>query len=169
MHTPFGLETSRLSLQPITAEHRKNLGQIYADPDVARYIGGDRLTEEAIDYQISGFAAEWYERGYGQSSVFHKETGEFLGRIGLHYWPNWNEIELGYVLGKSAQGQGFATEGAEAWIEWAEANNDIPYIIANIHPDNSASIHRAEKLGFTYDRNDLTPLGLPTLIYRLGF
>lgn len=169
MNALFELKTPRLSLRPLTTEHRHALGQIYADPDVARYIGGDRLTTEAIDYQISGFAAEWYERGYGQSAVFHKETGDFLGRIGLHYWPNWNEIELGYILGKSAQGQGFATEGSEAWIAWAEANKDIPYIIANIHPDNAASIHRAEKLGFSYDRDDVTPSGLPTLIYRLAF
>lgn len=169
MHTPFELRTPRLSLQPLTTEHRQALGEIYSDPDVARYIGGDRLTSEAIDDQVNGFAAEWHERGYGQSAVLNRETGEFLGRIGLHHWPNWDEIELGYILGKSVQGQGFATEGSRAWIEWAEANKDIPYIIANIHPENSASIRRAEKLGFTYDRDDATPSGLPTLIYRLVF
>lgn len=168
MYLPFELRTPRLSLRPLTTEHTHALAKIYADPDIARYIGGDRLTQEAIDYQVNGFAEEWKELGYGQSAVFHNETGEFLGRIGLHYWSNWDEIELGYILGKSAQGQGFATEGSKAWIEWAEANENIPYIIANIHPDNSASIHRAEKLGFTYGRDDVTPSGLPTLIYRLN-
>lgn len=132
-------------------------------------MGGDRLTEEAIDYQISGFADERYEHGYGQSAVIQKETDEFLGRIRLLYWSNWNEIELEYILGESAQGQGFATEGAKAWIEWAQANKDLHSIIANIHPKNSASIHRAEKLGFTYDRDDVTPPVHETLIYRLAF
>lgn len=167
MDSRFELRTPRLSLRPLAITHIQALTEIYADPEVARYIGGDRLTPEAIEYQVNGFAEEWIDRGYGQSAVFHRDTGDFLGRIGLHYWPNWDEIELGYILGKSAQGQGFATEGSQAWIEWAKANENIPYIIANIHPDNLASIHRAKKLGFTHDRNDMTPSGLPTLIYRL--
>lgn len=61
MHTPFELETPRLSLVPLTVEHREAPGQVYADPDVARYVGGDRLTDEAIDFQIGAFVAEWLD------------------------------------------------------------------------------------------------------------
>lgn len=56
---------------------------------------------------------------------------------------------------------------AEPHIEWATENRAIPSLIANIHPKNTASIHLATKLGFTFDRNDQTPSGIPTLIYRL--
>lgn len=44
------------------------------------------------------------------AEVLDHRSGAFLGRIGLHFCPAWNEIELGYVLGKEAQGKGIAFE-----------------------------------------------------------
>lgn len=144
------------------------MASIYADPDVARFVGGDRLTNEAIKSQVTSFADEWSEKGYGQSAVLDRQSGAFLGRIGLHFWPAWNEIELGYVLRKEAQGKGIAFEGCARWIEWAQSQSDVTYLIANIHPANAASIGLAKKLGFAFDRHDTTPSGLPTCIYRLN-
>ena len=37
-----------------------------------------------------------------------------------------------------------------------------------IHPDNTASIRFAERLGFTFDRRDVTPRGAEVCVYRLG-
>jgi RimJ/RimL family protein N-acetyltransferase len=161
------LDTVRLLLPPLAVGHTEALSAIYADPEVARYVGGDRLTAETIPWQVEAFAEEWDQRGYGQSAVLDRETGEFLGRIGLHFWPEWNEVELGYVFGQSAQGKGLAFEGSMRWIEWAKSEPGIDYLIANIHPDNAASIGLAKKLGFTFSRYDTTPSGLLTLIYRL--
>ncbi len=168
MNLSPGLDSNRLLLPPLAVEHTDALSTIYADPDVARYVGGDRLTAETIPLQVAAFAEEWEQRGYGQSAVLDRKTGEFLGRIGLHFWPEWNEVELGYVLSRSAQGKGFAFEGSMRWIDWAKSESDIDYLIANIHPDNAASIGLAKKLGFTFSRHDRTPSGLPTLIYRLN-
>ncbi len=115
------------------------------------------------------FADEWEGRGYGQNATILRETGQFIGRIGLHYWPEWDEVELGYVLARSAQGRGLATEGARAWLDIAAAIPDLDHVIANIHPENHSSTRLAEKLGFAFGRHDTTPSGQPTLIYRLDF
>lgn len=66
-------------------------------------------------------------------------------------------------------GGGLATEACRTWIEWAAQSEVVPYLIANIHPENSASIHLASKFGFIFDRHDETPSGIPTVIYRLDF
>lgn len=161
------LSTRRLRLPPLTRNHTEDLTAIYGDPEVARYVGGDRLTDETIPLQVAAFADEWAEHGYGQSAVILRESGEFVGRIGLHYWPQWDEIELGYILARSAQGTGLATEGAQAWLAWAKSAAKIDYVIANIHPENAASIGLAKKLQFELSRHDVTPSGQPTLIYRL--
>jgi RimJ/RimL family protein N-acetyltransferase len=161
--------TARLLLPPLERSHTQALAMVYSDPDVARYIGGQRLTAESIPVQVSAFADEWEERGYGQSAAILRETGQFIGRIGLHYWPEWDEVELGYILARSAQGRGLATEGARAWLEIAAAIPDLDYVIANIHPENHPSTRLAEKLGFAFSRHDTTPSGQPTLIYRLDF
>ena len=160
------LTTARLLLPPLTREHADDLVALYSDPEVARYVGGTTLTPDTIPGQAGRFADEWHDRGYGQSAVIDRESGEFLGRIGLHYWSTWNEVELGYVLAASAQGRGLAAEGSRAWIEWARSAPGIDYLTAVIDPRNAASIRLALRLGFALDRPDVTPSGVPVLVYR---
>ena len=162
------LSTSRLLLPPLTRSHLLEMKALYSDPEVGRYVGGDHLNDETISAQTAKFSDEWTKLGYGQSAAMLRSTNEFVGRIGLHYWPHWDEVELGYVLKRSAQGAGLAAEGATAWISWSESAPGIDSIIANIDPQNAASIGLATKLGFVFERRDVTPTGKPTVIYRLS-
>jgi hypothetical protein len=75
--------------------------------------------------------------------------GAFLGRAGLHPWPQWHEIELGFVLVRHAQGRGLATEAARAWPDVVSGELGLRRLTAVIHPDNAAS------------RALVTPAGLP--------
>ena len=162
------LSTARLLLPPLTVEHTADLVALYADPEVARYVGGAGLTPETIPLQAARFAAVWREHGYGQSAVIDRETGAFLGRVGLHYWPGWDEVELGYVLAAHAQHRGLAAEAAGAWIGWARASLDRDHLIAVIDPGNAASVGLAGRLGFVHDRDDVTPTGVPVRVFRVG-
>ncbi|MFI5711553.1 GNAT family N-acetyltransferase [Kribbella sp. NPDC051620] len=160
------LETTRLELVPLGPEFAAELWAIYADPDVARYVGGDSLTPESTLAQTERCAREWAERGHGQSAVIWKKTGQLIGRIGLSAWPEWREIELGYALSRSAQGHGLATEGAQAWIDWARNNLTDDYLTAVIHPDNAPSTRLTHRLGFTLGRKD-TVKGTAVNVYYL--
>ena len=162
------LSTERLFLPPLTLEHTADLVALYSDPEVARYVGGDGLTPETIPLQAARFAEVWRVHGYGQSAVLDRETGAFLGRAGLHYWPGWDEVELGYVLAASAQHRGLAAEAGEAWIDWARTSLARDHLIAVIDPRNAASIALAGRLGFTLERDDVTPTGVPVRVFRLG-
>ncbi|WP_240613435.1 GNAT family N-acetyltransferase [Brachybacterium endophyticum] len=62
---------------------------MHSDPDVARYVGGERPTPEIIAAQVESFTQACDERGYGQSAVFLRKGGQFFGRTQLHYWPVW--------------------------------------------------------------------------------
>jgi RimJ/RimL family protein N-acetyltransferase len=86
------LSTERLLLPPLTEAHSDDLIALYSDPEVARYVGGDALTPRTVPAQAARFAAIWREHGFGQSAVIDRETGAFLGRVGLHYWPAWDEV-----------------------------------------------------------------------------
>jgi RimJ/RimL family protein N-acetyltransferase len=163
------LTTDRLLLPPLTREHAADLVALYSDPEVARYVGGATLTPETIPLQAERLSDEWRERGYGQSAVIDRATGAFVGRAGLHYWPNWNEVELGYVLAATSQGRGLATEAGRAWIDWARAAPGIDSLIAVIDPRNTPSIAVAGRLGFTLERDDVTPTGVAVHIFRLEF
>ena len=161
------LATERLLLPPLTREHTPQLIALYSDPEVARYVGGSSLTPEHTAAQAGRLADEWRDHGYGQSAVVDRETGEFLGRVGLHYWPDWNEIELGYVLAASAQGRGLAAEASRAWIDWARSAPGIDSLTAVIDPRNAPSIALARRLGFEFARADTTPSGVAVRVYGL--
>jgi RimJ/RimL family protein N-acetyltransferase len=160
------LETTRLRPVPLGAEFASELWSVHSDPAVARYVGGESLTAESTRDQVEWFARVWEERAYGQSAVIWRATGEMLGRIGLSFWPEWDETELGYVLCRAAQGRGIAQEGARAWISWATANLAARHLIAVIHPDNTPSARLAQRLGFVVDRRE-TVRGLEVDVYHL--
>ncbi|MEU9141309.1 GNAT family N-acetyltransferase [Streptomyces sp. NPDC048404] len=47
-----------------------------------------------------------------------ESTGEFIGRVGLNYWEQFNEVELGWTLKAETWGRGYATEAARACLDW---------------------------------------------------
>lgn len=159
------LETARLRLVPICAENTVDLAAVYSDPDVARYIGADRLTSDETAAQVGRFVDVWDKWGYGQSAVIEKATNKFIGRVGLHPWTDWDEVELGWVIARSHQRKGFATEAAQAWIDWADGHVPDEHLIAVIQPGNKSSIATAIKLGFDFGREDQTPWN-PVVVYR---
>ena len=163
---PISFETSRLRLEPLTVDYGHRLGVLYRDPEVAKFLGGTRLTAEVAAQQAARFDSIWRERGLGQSAIHERATGSFIGRVGLHPWDEWDELELGWVIATPHQRQGMATEAASAWLDWARTNRPAEHLIAVIHPDNRASIRTAEKLGFIYDRDDKTSWS-DAVVYRL--
>ena len=161
------LETERLLMPPLSADHTAALAEVYADPEVARYIGGAALDAEGSAAQVARFEAVWREYGFGQSALVDRASGALLGRAGLHPWPQWDEVELGYVLARHAQGRGLATEAARAWLDVASETLALDRLTAVIHPDNAPSRALATRLGFRVHREDVTPAGVPVLVYEL--
>lgn len=124
------IQTGRLILRPITAADAPALATVYAHPDVSRYLRS--LDVDATARQVEGFADEWEQRGYGILSVFHRTTGTFLGRSGLHFWPQLREVEVGWVVRREAWGNGYATEAGAAALDWGFREHGLPAIVAII-------------------------------------
>ena len=151
-------------MPPLSGQHTEALTEVYADPDVARYIGGATLDAEGTAAQVARFDAVWREDGFGQSALLDRETGALLGRAGLHPWPQWDEVEFGYVLARHAQGRGLAGEAARAWLDVASTQLGLDRLTAVIRPDNAPSRALATRLGFRVHREDVTPSGVRVLV-----
>lgn len=160
--------TERLALRALDAGDGSLLAELYSDPEVARHIGGDGLDRVAAERQAQKFASVWDQRGYGQSIVCDRFTGTVMGRVGLHPWEEWGEVELGWVLARCYQGRGLAHEAARAWLEWGRREGVAQALTAVIQPGNAASIRLAERLGFRFERSDQTPWN-PVSVYRYDF
>jgi len=89
----------------------------------------------------------WALRGYGMWIVEERATGQFLGRAGLYEEHGWPGLEVAWTIRRDRWGEGFATEGGAAALEYAFTQLSRDRVISIIHPDNVASSRVAEKLG----------------------
>jgi RimJ/RimL family protein N-acetyltransferase len=157
------IETARLSLRPLGIGDLEEVVAMHEDPDVARF---NPLSRERAFERVRSNELQWAERGHGLFAVSDRTTGVFVGRVGLSYWPHFDETELGWTLRRQAWGLGYATEAAAACIGWGFSSLPLPYITAMIRPDNDRSQRVARRLGFSPLRDDEL-LGGPVTVYAI--
>ena len=84
--------------------------------------------------------------------VFDQENN-FIGRSGFIYADELNIVEMGYVLDHKSWGKGYATEIANALLEWARDAFEYKEIFAIARIDHLASISIMKKVGMEYVDN----------------
>ena len=141
------LETERCCLREMTEEDLDALYEIYSDESITRYMEGlYENPEEEREYitEYRKYVYEFYE--YGMWVIEEKENGRIIGRAGVD--PRGEENELGYVIGKSWQGLGYAYEVCSAIVNYMWQQGGCEEIISRVHRENEASVKLLEKLGF---------------------
>ena len=94
-------------------------------------------------------AGAWTIRGYAMFSLIRRDTGAWVGRIGLWYPEGWPDREVGWGLMREHVGKGYAAEAATAAIDYAFDVLGWDKLIHIIDPENMGSIALAERLGST--------------------
>lgn len=158
------VETQRLLLRPVEPTDLDEFAALHADPEVTQFIRP--LDRAAAEARLRLAEREWQETGYGLVAVLDRQSGDFLGRAGLKYWPEFDETELGWALRRDAWGHGFATEAARACLDWGFSEFEMPYLTAMISPENIRSVRVAERLGLNPMREDIL-LGEPVIVYGI--
>ncbi len=143
------LETARLLLREWRAEDLDPLAEIMADADVVRYLSGEPLSRAETWRMLTGRAGHWALRGYGFWAAVRKSDSALIGTVGLHYPEGWPGLEVGWTLGKPYWGEGYATEGARAAVDYCFLTQSVPRLISVIDPDNAPSQAVAQRLGET--------------------
>ncbi len=138
---------------PLTQGAMAEMVDLYRDPQVTEFLVP--LDEDGIRRRLEDNSRSWTERGYGPVGLYDRLTRRFLGRSGLHYWPDFDEVEVGWALRADAWGHGYATEAGRAWIEWGLKHLPVDRITANIDPANLASLRVAQRLHMVPARDDV--------------
>ncbi|MBF7996533.1 GNAT family N-acetyltransferase [Rahnella laticis] len=166
------LETERLILRGHRVEDFDDIAAQWADPAVVKYIGGTPSTREASWSRLLRYPGHWQMLGFGYWIVFEKHNGAeraFVGEIGLADYqrditPSLNGMaEMGWVVSPKFHGKGYASEAAQAVLNWAGASLDRQ-LCCIIEPEHQASIRLAEKCGFVA-QTDTTYHGAKTRIF----
>jgi RimJ/RimL family protein N-acetyltransferase len=96
------LETPRLILRQWQPADLDRYAELFADPEVARFIfrgqpaRRERLTEMSGDY-----LRQWRDLRLGPFAAIDRATGAWIGQIGLNhlaYWPGPEKTEVGWEL-----------------------------------------------------------------------
>lgn len=161
LDTRPAIETSRLVLRPLLHEDAVQIQKLVNHRDVAatcyslNYPYPDGLAET----WIAAHAELWNS---GKSVVFGIDrkpdsTNEgdrppgLIGVIGLEITPADERAELGYWLGVDFWNQGYATEAAQAVVEFGFESLGLHRIYARHFSGNVASGRVMQKIGMHYE------------------
>jgi RimJ/RimL family protein N-acetyltransferase len=149
--TPI-LTTPRLVLRTFRREDLPAYAALNRDPEVVRYLGGPLSREDSDG--IAEWAQECYARdGIGLLAVERRSDGEFLGMCGVHHQESVpDELEVGWRLAHAYWGQGYATEAATAWLDYAFDRLGRDQVISITDPPNLRSLAVMHRLGMVFQR-----------------
>ncbi len=144
------LSTARLRLRPFEDADADDLFALQSNAYVLRYWDSPPWEERS---RADAFIARCREMAADDAgvrlAVDRLSDGGFLGWCTLTSWnPDFRSATLGYVYGEVAWGQGYATEAADALLDWAFDTLDLNRVQAETDTRNLASARVLEKLGF---------------------
>ncbi|MFQ5681822.1 MAG: GNAT family N-acetyltransferase [Candidatus Binatia bacterium] len=147
MSPPEVIKTKRLQLRRPVMEDAKPIFQRYAqDAEVTRYLGWRPHQTLATTWDFLHRCRTWWEHGTAFSWVIlRQDDKQPLGMIELRI--EGHRATVGYALARTAWNQGFATEAAQAIVEWALAQPSIYRVWAFCDVENKASARVLEKVG----------------------
>lgn len=137
------LHTRRLTIRHFIATDWPAVHSYTANPSVMAYIPEGTFSEEqaqAFVEQNSGEEAE-------AVAVLLSGTELLIGHGIFHPWFAPETYEIGWVFNPQYYGQGYATEAAQALLDYGFEMLNAHRIIATCQPENPASYRVMEKLG----------------------
>lgn len=161
--------TDRLIIRPLTAAHRIPWMAFLADESATRYYPAVfREEPEAQSHVWIARQHARYANGLFGLLALHLADGTFVGQCGLLTQEIDGEqvLEIGYNVFPEYWGKGYATEAATYFKAYAFQHKIAPFIISNIHIENTPS--QAVAL-----RNGMQPWkttewnGFPMMVYRI--
>jgi RimJ/RimL family protein N-acetyltransferase len=144
------LQTMRLTLSPCCPGDCADFMDLERDPEVMRFLNGGHALDHALSYPDATFLMP---RGTEPDVWTARRTANdaFVGWFCLS--PESGKVaELGYRLRRMDWGQGLASEGASALVNWGFRSGGYDKIFACTMAVNHASRRVLEKIGLNYAR-----------------
>jgi RimJ/RimL family protein N-acetyltransferase len=160
------IETKRLFLVPLNGSRLEEFIALTADPDVMRFWGpGGPFSRDAAERNFAASLARLESDGFGRRWLVSKDCGVGLGFTELKYFgescADVSPAEIGWMLKRSAWGQGYATEAGAAILDEAFVSLELESVVAVHHPGNPASARIMEKLQMEFERDVVSTTGWP--------
>ncbi len=166
----LGFETERLKIQALTVEDIPAWCSFFDDPNSEKYIPGVPTESAQIkaQYMINRQLNRYATGSYGMLGLRLKTNNQLIGICGFlaQDFDGVKELEIGYHLIPSFRRQGFATEAAQFFRDYAFENKITNRLVSNIHVENTQSQAVAMRNGFSLEK-EFQFMGFPFYMYVL--
>ncbi len=144
------LETAQLTLEPLHPEHAPEMVQVLAPPGLYEFTGGLPPGLEVLTHRyILQSGGDPSGAQLWLNWVFRtRNTGSAAGFVQATVDAGSSTADLAWVVGEEHQGRGYATEAAQAMVDWLIRQGVVRFS-ASIHPANVPSAAVAARLGLT--------------------
>lgn len=150
------IKTERLTLRPWQPKDSEPFAALNQDSAVAEFFP-KILSKKESDELITKIKNEYAEHGFGLMAVELNSNHKFIGFIGLSipsFQSNFTPcVEIGWRIAKKYWGQGLATEGAKAVLNYAFQELKLEEVVSFTAKNNIRSIRVMEKIGMKHDKN----------------
>jgi ribosomal-protein-alanine N-acetyltransferase len=122
----------------------------FGDPEAMRYWNFPPCETEAESARWLGILAKnTSPYQYLAWAVAEKRNDKCIGMVNYHHREAQNRrLEVGYILAPAQHGRGLMAEAMQALLAYCFEELAVHRVQALIHPDNTASIALATRLGF---------------------
>jgi RimJ/RimL family protein N-acetyltransferase len=149
-NTPYLFTSERLGFRNWVPEDEPLLAQMNADSAVMKHFPRT-LNSEENNALFGRLQAHYKQHGHTYFAVEERQTGVFIGFIGLAYQDYESAytpaVDIGWRLRTNEWGKGYATEGAKRCLAFAFENLQLSHIIATCTRANQASENVMQKIG----------------------
>lgn len=151
------LRTQRLLLRQWRDADLAPFAAMNADPRVMEHFP-NRLSRDDSDAWVGRIQAALREHGFGLWAVEVTDSAPFIGYVGLSVprfaAPFMPAVEIGWRLGASYWGNGYAREAAHAVLAYGFTTIGLAEIISFTVPANRRSRAVMAAIGMTHDPAD---------------
>ena len=152
------IETPHLRLRPLIDADMEPYLAMAADPEVTRFVSPAPIPRASAEAAATHNRRQLATKGYGYWAIEVNGRASFAGIILLQdvkftaaFTP---AIEVGWLLPREHWGNGYATEGGRAALDYAFTIMKIDEVVALTAASNIPSQRVMQRIGMTHDPRD---------------
>ena len=140
--------SARFLLEPLSVEHAPAMIEVLSDPSLYEYTGGEMPSLKLLENRYAVHAVGHSDDGWQwwlNWVVTKRDSGKPVGFVQATVEDDGSSLvaDIAWVISPNWQGQGVASEAAQAMVAWLRLNG-VHRLTAHIHPDHQASMKVAQ-------------------------
>lgn len=148
------IATERLTIRPIILEDVNDIHEYVSDQSITMMLYFPHETIEETKNFVTYSVASWNRKYPKDREYVILFDGKNIGCINLVYGEGRKSCEMGWIIHREYRNKGFATEAANALLDFAFKTLHVNSVKANCDAENTVSQRVMQKIGMKLISDD---------------